>query len=262
MRSVSLLDRQQVVTRLVHDIKGLGAIDPLLADPGISDIPINGLSSAYVERHGRLEPIELRFRDERHLFHIAQRIAGRVWRRICTTVTRCRSRNAARGSSGFSRSIWCFPRNPGARTEAPCCCWTSPACTSHLHLQHELIGLFERIADDNQLLYSTHLLFLIDANRMERIRTVYLSGTELRSTRVSNEIRPADHRDTLSPLANQPLTYEDIPWPGEVAPRPQHSRRKGKQLTKPRNRSVDASARDPARTPAIGAHRASARRSA
>ena len=76
------LDRQQVVSRLVHDIKGLGPIEPLLADPSISDILINGLSSAYVERHGRLEPIELRFRDERHLFHIAQRIAGRVGRRI------------------------------------------------------------------------------------------------------------------------------------------------------------------------------------
>ena len=79
---LSPLDRQQVVTRLVHDIKGLGPIEPLLADPNISDILINGLSSAYVERHGRLEPIELRFRDERHLFHIAQRIAGRVGRRI------------------------------------------------------------------------------------------------------------------------------------------------------------------------------------
>jgi pilus assembly protein CpaF len=76
------LDRQQVVSQLVHDIKGLGPIEPLLADPSISDILINGLSSAYVERHGRLEPIELRFRDERHLFHIAQRIAGRVGRRI------------------------------------------------------------------------------------------------------------------------------------------------------------------------------------
>lgn len=75
-----------------------------------------------------------------------------------------------------------------------------PGLHLHPHLQNELIGLFERIADDNQLLYSTHLPFLIDANRMERIRTVYLSGTEPRSTRVSNEIRPADHRDTLSPL--------------------------------------------------------------
>ena len=79
---LSPLDRQEVVTQLVHDIKGIGPIEPLLVDPSISDILINGLKSTYVERHGRLEPIELRFRDEQHLFHIAQRIAGRVGRRI------------------------------------------------------------------------------------------------------------------------------------------------------------------------------------
>ncbi len=75
-------DRQQVVTRLVNDINGLGPIEPLLVDASVSDILINGLKSAYIERNGRLEPVELRFRDEQHLFHIAQRIAGRVGRRI------------------------------------------------------------------------------------------------------------------------------------------------------------------------------------
>ena len=79
---LSPLDRQQVVLQLVNDIKGLGPIEPLLSDPNISDILINGLQSAYIERAGRLEPVELRFRDEQHLFHIAQRIAGRVGRRI------------------------------------------------------------------------------------------------------------------------------------------------------------------------------------
>ncbi|MCY4097130.1 MAG: CpaF family protein [Rhodospirillales bacterium] len=79
---LSPLDRQRVVTHLVHDIKGLGPIEPLLVDESISDILINGLKSAYIERYGRLEPIELRFRDGQHLFHIAQRIAGRVGRRI------------------------------------------------------------------------------------------------------------------------------------------------------------------------------------
>ena len=76
------LDRQRVVTELVHDIKGLGPIEPLLVDPLISDILINGLDSAYIERRGRLERIELRFRDRQHLLHIAQRIAGKVGRRV------------------------------------------------------------------------------------------------------------------------------------------------------------------------------------
>ena len=76
------LDRQRVVTELVQDIKGLGPIEPLLVDPLVSDILINGMDSAYVERRGRLERIELRFRDRQHLLHIAQRIAGQVGRRV------------------------------------------------------------------------------------------------------------------------------------------------------------------------------------
>ena len=80
--SLSPLERQRVVTELVHDIKGLGPIEPLLGDAEVSDILINGTSSAYVERKGRLEPVTLHFRDAQHLVHIAQRIAGRIGRRI------------------------------------------------------------------------------------------------------------------------------------------------------------------------------------
>ena len=76
------LDRQEVVTQLVHDIRGLGPIEPLLLDTRISDILINGMNSIYVERRGRLEPVEIRFRDAEHLLHIAQRIAGWVGRRV------------------------------------------------------------------------------------------------------------------------------------------------------------------------------------
>ena len=79
---LSPIDRQKVVTQLVHDIKGLGPIEPLLQDEGVSDILINGVASAYVERRGRLEPVDIRFRDAQHLVHIAQRIAGRIGRRI------------------------------------------------------------------------------------------------------------------------------------------------------------------------------------
>ena len=76
------LDRERVVTELVNDIKGLGPIEPLLLDSRISDILINGMDSVYVERHGRLERVEVRFRDRQHLLHIAQRIAGQVGRRV------------------------------------------------------------------------------------------------------------------------------------------------------------------------------------
>ena len=79
---LSPLDRQRVVTQLVHDIKGLGPIEPLLLDPDISDILVNGVHSVYVERRGRLEAVDVHFRDARHLLHIAQRIAGWIGRRV------------------------------------------------------------------------------------------------------------------------------------------------------------------------------------
>ena len=79
---LSPLDRQQVVTQLVHDIKGLGPIEPLLLDRRVSDILINGMDSVYVERNGQLQQVDVRFRDAEHLLHIAQRIAGWVGRRV------------------------------------------------------------------------------------------------------------------------------------------------------------------------------------
>ncbi len=76
------LDRRRVVACLINDIKGLGPLEPLFHDPEISDILVNGLRSVYVERRGKLEPVEVRFRDGQHLLRIAHRIAGWVGRRV------------------------------------------------------------------------------------------------------------------------------------------------------------------------------------
>ena len=72
----------------------------------------------------------------------------------------------------------------------------------HLHptLQAKLIDLFERISKDNQLIYSTHLPFLVDGNHLERVRTVHLAGPEPQKTVVSNDVRPTGDRDTLFPI--------------------------------------------------------------
>ena len=72
----------------------------------------------------------------------------------------------------------------------------------HLHptLQSKLIDLFERVSDDNQLIYSTHLPFLIDGEHLERVRTVHLAGPEPQKTLVSNDVRPTGDRDTLFPI--------------------------------------------------------------
>lgn len=72
----------------------------------------------------------------------------------------------------------------------------------HLHptLQAKLIALFERISAANQLIYSTHLPFLVDGNHLERVRTVHLAGPEPQKTMISNDVRPTGDRDTLFPL--------------------------------------------------------------
>lgn len=72
----------------------------------------------------------------------------------------------------------------------------------HLHptRQMKLIELFERISIENQLLYSTHLPFLVDGGHLDRVRTVYLSKGLPAKTIVSAGVRPQGDKDTLFPL--------------------------------------------------------------
>ncbi|GAA0670863.1 CpaF family protein [Sphingomonas insulae] len=70
---------------LVDELLGLGPLEELLADPAISDIMVNGPDQTYVERKGKLELAQIQFRDEEHLFQIAQRIVNSVGRRVDQT---------------------------------------------------------------------------------------------------------------------------------------------------------------------------------
>ncbi len=70
---------------LVDELLGLGPLEELLSDPAISDIMVNGPDQTYVERKGRLELANIQFRDEEHLFQIAQRICNSVGRRVDQT---------------------------------------------------------------------------------------------------------------------------------------------------------------------------------
>jgi pilus assembly protein CpaF len=70
---------------LVDELLGFGPLEELLSDPAISDIMVNGPDQTYVERKGRLEIAPIQFRDEEHLFQIAQRIVNRVGRRVDQT---------------------------------------------------------------------------------------------------------------------------------------------------------------------------------
>jgi pilus assembly protein CpaF len=67
---------------LVNDMVGLGPLEPLLADDTVADILVNGPKMIYVERKGKLELTSLRFRNDAHVMHVAQRIASSIGRRI------------------------------------------------------------------------------------------------------------------------------------------------------------------------------------
>ena len=75
-------EREQVVVDIVDELFGLGPIEPLLADPAVSDILINGSQKVYIERRGLLEKTDIRFADDRHLMRIVERIVSRVGRRV------------------------------------------------------------------------------------------------------------------------------------------------------------------------------------
>ncbi|MGH6659033.1 MAG: CpaF family protein, partial [Sphingomicrobium sp.] len=70
---------------LVDELLGLGPLEELLADPAVSDIMVNGPDQTFVERKGKLELAKIQFRDEEHLFQIAQRIVNKVGRRVDQT---------------------------------------------------------------------------------------------------------------------------------------------------------------------------------
>jgi len=75
-------ERDALVEQVLHEVTGLGPIEPLVRDPAVSDILVNGPREVYVERGGRLERVPLQFRDGAHLLAVIDRIVSRVGRRV------------------------------------------------------------------------------------------------------------------------------------------------------------------------------------
>lgn len=73
---------KKLVDELLDEVLGFGPLEPLIADPTINDILVNSHRSVYVERFGVLEKTKVRFRDERHLLRIIDKIVSRVGRRV------------------------------------------------------------------------------------------------------------------------------------------------------------------------------------
>jgi pilus assembly protein CpaF len=75
-------DLSALVQAIQNEVMGLGPIEPLMADPTVSDILVNGSAAVYVERFGKLERTSVRFSSHDHVFRIIEKIVSRIGRRI------------------------------------------------------------------------------------------------------------------------------------------------------------------------------------
>ena len=74
--------REIMVQEIMDEIYGYGPLQPLMDDPDVSDVLVNGPNRVFVERNGVLEPTNIRFADEEHLMRLIHRLVGRAGRRI------------------------------------------------------------------------------------------------------------------------------------------------------------------------------------
>lgn len=79
---LNAFETDRLFTEIVDEVMGFGPLEPLLQDPTISDILVNTYKQIYVERFGKLEPTDVRFKDDAHLRKIIDKIVSAVGRRI------------------------------------------------------------------------------------------------------------------------------------------------------------------------------------
>jgi len=75
-------ERELMVNEIMDEMYGFGPLEPLMNDPEVSDVLVNGADTVFIERNGKLERTDVRFADNAHLLHLIQRLVGRAGRRI------------------------------------------------------------------------------------------------------------------------------------------------------------------------------------
>ncbi|MCK5205862.1 MAG: CpaF family protein, partial [Desulfobacterales bacterium] len=79
---LNLSEREKFFTEIIDEVLGLGPLEPFLKDPTVSDILVNTYKNIYIERFGKLEPTDARFKDDAHLMRIIDKIVSTMGRRI------------------------------------------------------------------------------------------------------------------------------------------------------------------------------------
>ena len=83
---VTMAERYRLVEEILDEVFGLGPLEPLLKDPNISDILVNTHKHVFIEKHGKLIETNIRFKDDKHLLHVIEKIVNSVGRRIDESV--------------------------------------------------------------------------------------------------------------------------------------------------------------------------------
>lgn len=79
---LSMKERENLISDIQHEVMGLGPLEPLVQDSSVNDILVNRADQIYVERAGKLQLTDVKFRDEGHLRKIIEKIVSAVGRRI------------------------------------------------------------------------------------------------------------------------------------------------------------------------------------
>jgi pilus assembly protein CpaF len=80
--ALSSRERRDLFEQVVADVLGLGPIEPLLRDDTVTEVMVNGANQVWIERNGRLEETDIRFRDSQEVMRIIDRIVGPLGRRV------------------------------------------------------------------------------------------------------------------------------------------------------------------------------------
>ena len=75
-------DRTRLIKDIVNEALGYGPIEPLIQDPTVSEVMVNGANQVFVEQGGKIYPTDVRFRDDQHVMRIVEKIVSEVGRRI------------------------------------------------------------------------------------------------------------------------------------------------------------------------------------
>src|SRR5437764_7676584 len=79
---LSIVEKDRIIAEVIDEVFGLGPLEPLLADPTISDILVTTPRLVYIERAGKLYKTPVQFKDDAHLMRIIEKVVSRVGRRV------------------------------------------------------------------------------------------------------------------------------------------------------------------------------------